>query len=132
MTHPVSKDNVKNMFGVMITSDELQKKYVEMLRRNQNAPEDIMAEKLIEFGRTSGFAFSKKDLMAARAEIMDRSNDNRELSDNELSNIAGGGKSGVIITSISTLGFGCAITSMMYESSKGGECGRVMSTTQKC
>jgi len=126
----MSKDNVKMMFGKMEKEAQLQEKYLELLRRNQNLTENVLTEKLIEFGRSSGFAFSKNDLMAARAEIMDKANSNRELSDNDLSNVAGGGggKGNAAIVSIFSFGFACAMISIDLESSKAGECSKYMTT----
>ncbi len=125
----MSKDTVKQMFGKMEKEAQLQEKYLEMLRRNQNLTEDVLAEKLIEFGRSSGFAFSKNDLMAARSEILDNANSNRELSDGDLSSLAGGGQQKTVGVCTSIFGFGvaCLLTSLYFE--RTGQCGEVLTTS---
>jgi len=130
----MSKDNVKQMFGKMEKDAALKGKYADLMKAHQKDAENKMAEKLIEFGKTSGFAFSKDDLLAARSEIMDKANSNKELSDGDLANVAGGGsqKNAAIAVSICTFGLGCAEMSLNAESNKKGSCGEVMSTTVKC
>jgi len=88
---PVSKDAVKEMFGKMEKDGALKNKYAELIRAHQKDAENKMAEKLIEFGKTSGFAFSKNDLLEARAELTDKADSNKELSDGDLVSVAGGG-----------------------------------------
>jgi len=129
----MSKDNVKQMFGKMEKDAALKGKYAELMQAHQKDAENTMAEKLIEFGKTSGFAFSKEDLLAARSEVMDKANSDKELSDGDLANVAGGGgqKVCVVLTSIITVGVGCAFTSLLTTHIEGG-CGGIMSTTQKC
>ena len=87
----MSKDNVKKMFITMQTDAELQKKFVKAAQLNEKKPETVQADLLVEFGKTAGFVFSKEELMAARAELMGKSNETRELSDDDLVNVAGGG-----------------------------------------
>jgi len=130
----MSKDNVKQMFGKMEKDAQLQKKYVDLMQSHQKEAEDKMAEKLIELGKTSGFAFSKDDLVAARSEIMDKGNSNKELSDDDLSNVAGGGaqKNTAVLCSIFSFGIACAVNSANAEKQNPGGCGALMSTTQKC
>ena len=131
----MSKDNVKQMFGKMEKDAALKNKYAELMQAHQKDVETKMAEKLIELGKTSGFAFSKEDLLAARAEVMDKANSNKELSDGDLANVAGGltQKESIITASICSFGIGCAMLSIMSESiDKAGACGRAMSTTAKC
>ncbi len=86
----MSKDIVKQMFGKMEKDAELQKKYAELMQAHQKDAEKALADKLLELGKTSGFAFSKEDLLAARAELMDRKNANGELADKDLESVAGG------------------------------------------
>jgi len=130
----MSKDNVKQMFGKLEKDAELQKKYAALMQADQKESETKMAEKLIELGKTSGFAFSRDDLIAARAEVMDKTNSNRELSDGDLANVAGGSKrkSDILIATIFTAGIMCAVISIAAEINKGGDCGIGMSTTVKC
>ena len=131
----MSKDNVKQMFGKMEKDAALKAKYAELMQAHQKDAEKAMAEKLIEFGKTSGFAFSKDDLLAARAELMDNVNSNNELSDKDLTKVAGGAtipKTSLVAISILTIGTGCAEISISSELSKKGGCGETMSTTVKC
>ena len=130
----MSKDNVKQMFGKMEKDANLQKKYTELMQIHQKETENKMAEKLIELGRTSGFIFSKDDLLSARAEIMDTNNSNKELADNDLENVAGGGikKTDAIVCSILSLGYACAVGSIEAEQQSPGGCGALLSTNGKC
>jgi len=130
----MSKDNVKQMFGKMEKDAALKGKYAELMQAHQKDAENKMAEKLIEFGKTSGFAFSKEDLLAARAEVTDKANSNKELSDGDLASVAGGGaqKTSAVLTSILTAGFGCLLVSATAEHQTSGSCGQQMSTTVKC
>ena len=112
----MSKDNVKKLFGKMEKDAELQKKFAELMRAHQSETEKIVADKLIEFGKNSGFAFSKDDLFAARAELVDKINSNRELNDGDLSKVAGGGnmeKAMTILSSVFTAGLACAVASIV-------------------
>jgi len=113
----MSKDTVKQMFGKMEKDAELQKKYAALMQANQKEAEKALADKLVELGKTSGFAFSKEELIAARAEFMDEANSNGELSDSDLENVAGGMavKNDAIKISIFTLGLGCIVTSIDNE-----------------
>ena len=114
----MSKDSVKQMFGKMEKDEALKGKYAELMQAHQKDTENKLAEKLIELGKTSGFAFSKEELLAARAELMDKNNSNKELSDDDLEKVAGGGflKTGTIVVSILTAGIGCAILSIQAAS----------------
>jgi len=134
----MSKDNVKQMFGKIEKDAALKGKYADLMKAHQMDTENKMAEKIIEFGKNSGFEFLKEDLLAARSEVIDKANSNKELSNNDLSSVAGGGafglsdqKSNAVGLSIGTLGIGCAIASAIKDSPSGG-CGKFMSTTQKC
>lgn len=71
------------MFSQIETNGDLKKKYSEFIEKHCKEAENIFCDKLIEFGRASGFTFSKEDILAARSE-------SRELSDDELSLVAGG------------------------------------------
>jgi len=130
----MSKDNVKKMFGKMQNDTEFQKKYAQLMKAHGEEAEKILAEKIIELGNSSGFNFSKDDLMAARAEFVDKSNQNVELSDNDLADVAGGDTKKFLATIVSISGFGiaCAGVSIVSELKKAGECGKMMSTTVSC
>jgi len=97
------------MFAKIGKDAPLKKKYEELMLAQQKETDKALSDKLVEFGKTSGFAFSQDDLLAARAELMDRANSNAELSEEDLANVAGGNKakSDAILYSILTIGLGC-------------------------
>ncbi len=133
----MSKDNVKQMFGKMEKDAELQKKYASLMRAHQIETEKNLVDKLVELGKASGFAFSKDDLLAARAELADKVNDGGELSEKDLVAVAGGASIGeikglVIANSILSLGIICAGVSIAAEANEGkGACGTYL-TTANC
>jgi len=86
----MSKESVKQMFGKMEKDAALKAKYAEIMQSHLKETEKALAAKLVEMGKSSGFAFSNEDLLAARAELLDKTNSNKELSDNDLENVAGG------------------------------------------
>jgi len=134
----MSKENVKKMFDKISKDAELQKKYVASMQAHRKDAEKLLAEKLIELGKTSGFVFSNEDLMAARAELADKANSNKELSDGDLANVAGGNvgqKTQIGITSLVTFGIGCMVIGIISAANEGqakGSCGDKLSTTAKC
>ncbi len=134
----MSKETVKQMFGKIEKDAQLQKKYAELMRLHQAETEKAMAEKLIEFGKTAGLAFSNEDLMAARAELIDNANSNHELSNSDLASVAGGnanGKTGFVLASVFTLGIGCVaegIKSLVNDSYDKGSCAASLSLTADC
>ncbi len=91
----MSKDNVKKMFAKMEKDADFQKKYAGLMEAHHQETEKALADKLIQLGKTAGFEFSNEDLHAARAEVMDNTNSNKELSDDELANVTGGGLTNV-------------------------------------
>jgi len=127
----MNKDNVKQMFAKIQKDANFQKNYVELMRKHQLENEKALADKLIEFGKSSGFAFSKDDLQAARAELIDKVNENKELGDNDLANVAGGGnnKNNAIAKSVYSFGIVCAINSLV----EWNKCASWMTTSdQNC
>jgi len=134
----MSKDNVKQMFGKMEKDAEFQKKYTELMQAHLKEAEKALNEKLIELGKTSGFAFSKDDLMAARAELVDKLNSNKELSDGDLANVAGGNadsKKYVGIASLMTLGTACAVlgvVSLVHEAVAKDTCAGSITLNAEC
>jgi len=105
------------------------------MKAHQKDAENKMAEKFIEFGKTSGFAFSKEYLLAARTELVDKANSNKELADTDLANVTGGGqqKNCVIAMSVMSGGIMCAVASIGLEIQySSGECGKFVSTTVAC
>ena len=129
----MSKDNVKKMFGKIEKEAEFQKKYAELILACRREADKILADKLVELGQASGFVFSIDDLTAARTELADHLNATRELSDNDLAKVAGGGASKIamIFTSIIGIGLGCAVTSIIGSSTRYG-CSAILTTDGKC
>ncbi len=133
----MSKDNVKQMFGKMEKDAEIQKKYAALMQAHQKDTENKMADKLIEFGKTSGFEFSKDDLMAARSELTDKINENKELADGDLANVAGGNaatKTMVGMVSLASIGTFCALAGVIsiVTAVEGRDCSRNISLTAEC
>jgi len=134
----MSKDMVKQMFGKMEKDAALKAKYAQLMQAHQKDAEKLLAGKLIEFGKTSGFAFSNEDLLAARAELMDKVNSNKELADGDLANVAGGSagtKAVIAIHSVISLGMGCiayGIISAVNEGAQKGTCSTAVSATASC
>jgi len=129
----MSRDDVRKMFATIEKDSQMRKKYVEMMQAQQKDAEKALAEKLVEFGKTSGFAFSSDDLLAARAELIDRLNANSELSEKDLTGVAGGISTNIknvaIAFSVCSSGLGCAAMSVSEEIRKGsGGCSSAMST----
>lgn len=134
----MGKDDVKQLFGKMEKDATLRNKYAELMQAHHKDAEKVLADKLIEFGKSSGFSFSKDDLLAARSEVMDKSNSNKELSDDDLASVAGGGqgKTNAVIVSVLSAGIGCALCSIdaaiRSAVRKVDGCGNVMSTAREC
>jgi len=65
---------------------------------------------------------------------MDKANSNKELSDGDLSNVAGGGevKNFAVVMSFITFGILCAGLSINAEVAHKGSCGQLMTTTRAC
>lgn len=97
------------------------------MQEHQKEAEKALTDKLVEFGGASGFAFSKADLLAARAELIEKANENKELVDTDLSSVAGGGPgdSGKVygaLLSVLTVGVGCLVVSTIEDSKVSGGC----------
>jgi len=122
----MSKETVKKFFTKLESAPELKKAFTELLGQNQQAPMDTLAEKICVFGKSAGFEFSKAELIAARAEFVENANGNRELSDDDLANVAGGAaaigsKAGNIAASIVSFGIVCAAISIS-SANRGDNC----------
>jgi len=128
----MSKDNVKKMFYDIEKNESLKKQYIEIIKKYQKASEDTIAGKLIELGKSSGFAFSKDELIAARTELIDKINENKELGDGDLANVSGGNAFQKTVTAVSSIIFivGCAVISLVSEHNEKGGCGDALSITK--
>jgi len=130
----MSKDDVKKMFGGMEKDERLREKYSALMRAHAAETDNALCDRLIELGAASGFAFSKDDLLAARAELIEKYNSNAELSAGDLEKVAGGamqGKIAGVIISICTFGAGCAIVSVVHHIRKVDGCQEALSTSGK-
>ena len=65
----MSKDNVKHMFAKIDKDESMKKSYEQLMKSCHEEYEKIIAQRLIEFGKTKGFAFSKDDLISAQADL---------------------------------------------------------------
>lgn len=82
----MSKENVKRFFAEIEKNPELKAKYLDAIKE----ADKILAEKLIEIGNKAGFRFADSDLDDVCAELMDNANEDGEVSDADLMNVAGG------------------------------------------
>jgi len=133
----MSKENVKNMFIKIQKDENLQKKYAQLMKEHGEYMQGLLADMLIKLGKSSGFDFSKDELIAARAQLIDNANSNKELSTDDLANVAGGLKDLTrkemgIAVSVVFLGLGCAVASILGPAldSKYPTCGDVVSSNQ--
>jgi len=128
MEAAMSRENVRKMFGKIEKDSVLNGKYVELMRAHQKETDRILADKLVELGKTSGFDFSGNDLLAARAELIDGTNANKELSENDLEKVAGGisRKVAGVGASFLSVGIACAVISII-DKSKGNSCEQTLS-----
>jgi len=109
----MSIENVKKMFAMISEKADFQKKYTSAIESARKESQNVMIEKLIKFGATNGFAFSKDDMAEARRELLDGINSNGELSESDLAGVSGGmNKSAFIMSSVFTAGMFCAIASI--------------------
>ena len=121
----MSKDNIKKFFEELEKNPELKEKYLGVLKDEKNP-----TVKVIPFAKEQGFTFAESDLKEYCSELSDSSSMNSELSDEDLMKAAGGVRQvDMIMSSILTLGIGCAITSAQ-SSAKGKNCGSALSMTQ--
>lgn len=120
----MSKVNVKKFFEELEKNPELKAKYLGVLKNEKNP-----VAKVIPFAKEKGFTFAESDLKEYCSELSDKSSMNSELSDEDLMKAAGGVKQiDMIMSSILTLGIGCAITSAQ-SAAKGHNCGAALSMT---
>jgi len=131
----MSKENVKKMFGKLEKDAEFQKKYLSLMKTYAKENETALTDRLIEFGKLEGFSFSSDDLLAARAELIDKVNANGDLADEDLAKIAGGTslpKAVPVVFSIFTAGIMCALMSVVGAANTPNKgCEHLMST-QEC
>lgn len=86
----MSKEIIADMFKKIEKDMELKKKYTEMFLTYYKEMEKVMADKLVEFGKTSGYSFTNEDLKAFTNEFLKKTGLNKELSPEELDKVAGG------------------------------------------
>jgi len=136
----MSREEVKKLFGGIEKDEKLKGNFTELIREHTRETEKMLAEKIAELGRSSGFEFSKDDLFAARAELMDKINANEELNDNDLATVSGGGVSGKItfgvsmalsMASFGTCYIGYGVISGVYAKREGG-CAGAISISKEC
>jgi len=87
----MSRENVKKMFARIQNDPKLWQDHINLMKENENCSEKVIADKIVESGKRSGFDFSAEDVFQASAELVDTKGNNKELSDEDLGNVAGGG-----------------------------------------
>lgn len=86
----MSKENIIKMFEELDNNKELKKKYAEMLLSHCIEIEKVLKNKLIEFGRITGFSFTNEELKLFTNELLNKKTLNKELSSTDLCNVTGG------------------------------------------
>ena len=86
----MSREMIGKMFEKIEKDMELKKKYTEMLLAYYKETEKVMADKLVEFGKTSGYSFTNEELKTFTNELLDKAGLNKELSPEDLEKVAGG------------------------------------------
>lgn len=134
----MSKDAVKQMFAKLEKDPALKEKYVSALKTNAAEAEKTLQAKLVEIGKSAGFSFSSDDLLAARAELADNANSNRELDEADLATVAGGDTRGKVkfgISSLYSLGVVCVgygFNSLAAELDDPGSCAGKLTLSNDC
>ncbi len=86
----MSKKTITEMFETIEKNMELKKNYQEMLRSYYVEIEKIMADKLVEFGKSTGYSFTNEDLKSYMNEFLNKIASNKELSAEDLCKVSGG------------------------------------------
>lgn len=134
----MSKDNVKKFFTELEKNPQLKEKYAEAMKEYQKESDKILADKLLDFARKSGFGFTEPDLHETHAELIDTINANDELNDMDLESVAGGKgdmfdqKTKAVLASLTLFGLGCAVQSIYQEVQGPGRCGAYFTRGKKC
>ena len=116
----MSKENVKKFFEEIGKNTALKEKYMSVIKESHEEACRKMIVTMVDFAKTSGFAFGENDLKALHSDMMDKANSNSELSDDDLMTAAGGASRGLMIFgSIATVGVWCAVMSVGMEIGMG-------------
>ena len=95
-----------------VSSDAaLQKKFSEIMKGAEAVGKEATEAKLTAFAKEAGYDVAAEEMQAFFKELEE--NKKGELSDSELDMVAGGKSQGWYVTSIATLGIGCAVGSIM-------------------
>ena len=95
----MSVENVKKFYEVLSQDETLKQKFVELSRKYQGQPMDeakmqsIAEQEVLTLAAQMGYPFTMDDLNAY-GEEMKRAHMNRELNDEELQAVTGGGTTG--------------------------------------
>lgn len=125
----MSKEKIKLFFKELEKNPELQAKFLEKMKDEKTESAADVTTKAIAFGKTAGFDFTEDELKEYSAELMDAMHENNELPDEEIKDAAGGfSKQAAILSSICTLGVGCALISIISATRHGkSACAQQMS-----
>lgn len=124
----MSKENVKSFFGELQKNPALKEKFMTAMKESNDESVKKMTVTIVDFAKANGFSFCEKDLMELHAELMDSSNDNGELSDDDLLKAAGGVSKGLLVgASVASVGLFCAVGSAVFDIRGGkGACKEFM------
>lgn len=86
----MSKENVKAFFEKAQQDETIKKQLLTVQCELHRQMMNFLSDNLVELGAQSGLEFTADDLREMHKTLMDPSNENRELSDDELNAIAGG------------------------------------------
>ena len=115
----MSKETVKKFFEEIEKNPALKEKFLAGMKKSGSA------KGIIAFGESHGFKFTETDLNDLSDELLE----NSELQDEELAKASGGlCRLNGIMSSIATLGIGCAVISIVAQVLKSS-CSTSLSTT---
>lgn len=128
----MSKEQVTAFFEKIHTDQALKKELSDFQNELHQTMMARLADKLVVLAANAGFAFTADDLRELHEDMMDKMNDNRELTTGELSAVAGGSMDGLsrgalITASIVTFGLYCAGLSIASELFDRNSCGGSLS-----
>jgi len=113
----MSKEAVKDFFEELERTPALKEKFLAGMKKSEGV------KGIVAFGESHGFKFTEKEVSDLSDELLE----NSELQDEELAKASGGmSTQNGVLTSIATLGIGCAVVSI-YAVSKKSSCATVLS-----
>jgi len=116
--------NMKELYEKVAADSVLQAKFAEIMKDVERAGKEATKEKLAAFAKEAGYDVTLEEVQ----EFFKGLAESKEgaLSDAELDQVAGGKGQFGLLTSLATLGIGCAVVSITAEIVKDG-CGNILS-----